>query len=142
MSSTDLPSASPVPPVPPATGLPEAAAVRVAEGERLRSVELPGVTLSVRSRPPVREGLPPALHIHGLGGSSQNWSSLMPLLEDVVDSEAVDLPGFGDSSPPADGDYSVSAHARAVIRHLDAAGRGPVHLLGNSLGGAVATRIA
>ncbi|MEV0299734.1 alpha/beta fold hydrolase [Streptomyces prasinus] len=142
MPSTDLPSASPVPPVPPATGLPEAAAVRVAEGERLRSVELPGVTLSVRSRPPAREGLPPALHIHGLGGSSQNWSSLMPLLEDVVDSEAVDLPGFGDSSPPADGDYSVSAHARAVIRHLDAAGRGPVHLLGNSLGGAVATRIA
>ncbi|MGY0069625.1 alpha/beta fold hydrolase [Streptomyces sp. QTS137] len=136
MSSTDLPS------VPPTTILSEEAAVRVAEGERLRSVELPGVTLSVRSRPPAREGLPPALHIHGLGGSSQNWSTLMPLLDDIVHSEAVDLPGFGNSPPPDDGNYSISAHARAVIRYLDAAGRGPAHLLGNSLGGAVATRVA
>ncbi|MBW8798714.1 MAG: alpha/beta hydrolase [Streptomyces sp.] len=136
MSSTELPS------VPPTSVLPEAAAVRVAEGERLRSVGLPGVTLSVRSRPPAREGLPPALYIHGLGGSSQNWSQLMEQLEGVVDSEAVDLPGFGDSPPPDDGDYSVTGHARAVIRYLDAAGRGPVHLFGNSLGGAVSTRIA
>ncbi|WP_081240708.1 alpha/beta fold hydrolase [Streptomyces viridosporus] len=136
MSSTEPPF------VPPASVLPEVAAVRIAEGERLRSVELPGITLSVRSRPPAREGLPPALYVHGLGGSSLNWSALMPLLEDVVDSEAVDLPGFGDSPPPDDGDYSLTAHARAVIRYLDAAGRGPVHLFGNSLGGAVVTRVA
>ncbi len=136
MSSPELPS------VPPANVVPEVADVRVADGERLRSVELPGVTLSVRSRPPAREGLPPALYVHGLGGSSLNWSALMPLLHDVVDSEAVDLPGFGDSPPPDDGDYSITAHARAVIRYLESAGRGPVHLFGNSLGGAVATRVA
>ncbi|MEV8597128.1 alpha/beta hydrolase [Streptomyces sp. NPDC052012] len=136
MSSTELPS------VPPANVLPKVAAVRVAEGEHLRSVQLPGVTLTVRSRKPAREGLPPALYVHGLGGSSQNWSALMPLLDDVVDNEAVDLPGFGDSPPPDDGNYSITAHARAVIRYLDAAGRGPVHLFGNSLGGAVATRVA
>lgn len=80
--------------------------------------------------------------MHGLGGSSQNWSALMPLLQDVVDGEAVDLPGFGDSPPPDDGNYSVTGHARAVIRFLDAGERGPVHLFGNSLGGAVATRVA
>ncbi|MFE6527043.1 alpha/beta fold hydrolase [Streptomyces sp. NPDC057794] len=136
MSSTELPF------VPPANVLPKVGTVRVAEGERLRSVELPGVTLTVRSRPPAREGLPPALYVHGLGGSSQNWSALMPLLEDVVDPEAVDLPGFGDSPPPDDGDYSVTGHARAVIRYLDASGRGPVHLFGNSLGGAITTRVA
>ncbi|GGU40369.1 alpha/beta hydrolase [Streptomyces daghestanicus] len=128
--------------MPPANVLPEATAVRVAEGERLRSVRLPGITLTVRSRRPAREGLPPALYVHGLGGSSQNWSALMPLLDDVLDNEAVDLPGFGDSPPPDDGDYSITGHARAVIRHLDASGRGPVHLVGNSLGGAVATRVA
>jgi pimeloyl-ACP methyl ester carboxylesterase len=128
--------------VPTANVLPKVAPVRVAEGERLRSVQLPGLTLTVRSRPPAREGLPAALYVHGLGGSSQNWSALMPLLEDVVDSEAVDLPGFGDSPPPDDGDYSVTGHARAVIRYLDATGRGPVHLFGNSLGGAVTTRVA
>ena len=128
--------------MPPTSVLPEAAAVRVAEGERLRSVGLSGVTLSVRARPPAREGLPPALYIHGLGGSSQNWSQLMERLEDAVDGEAVDLPGFGNSPPPDDGNYSVTGHARAVIRYLDASGRGPVHLFGNSLGGAVATRVA
>lgn len=80
--------------------------------------------------------------MHGLGGSSQNWSALMLLLEDILDGEAVDLPGFGDSPPPDDGDYSLTGHARALIRYLDAAGRGPVHLLGNSLGGAVSTRVA
>lgn len=125
-----------------ASVLPRVAPVRVGEGERLRCVNLPGVTLSVRSRPPVREGLPPALYVHGLGGSSQNWSALMAELDGVVDGEAVDLPGFGDSPPPDDGNYSVTGHARAVIRHLDASGRGPVHLFGNSLGGAVATRVA
>ncbi|MEW2509605.1 alpha/beta hydrolase [Streptomyces sp. NPDC046870] len=136
MSSTESPS------VPAASVLPRVAPVRVGEGERLRSVGLPGVTLTVRSRPPAREDLPPALYVHGLGGSSQNWSSLMAELDGVVDGEALDLPGFGDSPPPDDGDYSVTGHARAVIRYLDAAGRGPVHLFGNSLGGAVATRVA
>ncbi|MDT7847096.1 alpha/beta fold hydrolase [Streptomyces justiciae] len=136
MSSTELPF------VPATNVLPKVAAVRVAEGERLRSVGLPGITLTVRSRPPAREGLPPALYVHGLGGSSQNWSALMQELEAVVDGEAVDLPGFGDSPPPDDGDYSITAHARAVIRYLDASGRGPVHLFGNSLGGAVSTRVA
>ncbi|MGW5092906.1 alpha/beta fold hydrolase [Streptomyces coelicoflavus] len=136
-----MPSTEP-PSVPPANVLPKVAAVRVADGERLRSVHLPGTTLTVRSRPPARKGLPPALHVHGLGGSSQNWSALMPLLDGVVHSEALDLPGFGDSPPPDDGDYSITGHARAVVRYLDAAGRGPVHLFGNSLGGAVVTRVA
>ncbi|MFF4589867.1 alpha/beta fold hydrolase [Streptomyces sp. NPDC001388] len=136
MSSTELPS------VPPTSVLPKVAAVRVAEGERLRSVGLPGVTLTIRSRPPARDGLEPALFVHGLGGSSQNWSALMALLDGTLASEALDLPGFGDSPPPDDGDYSVTAHARAVIRYLDAADRGPVHLFGNSLGGAVSTRVA
>ncbi|MFD8954816.1 alpha/beta fold hydrolase [Streptomyces xanthophaeus] len=137
MSSTELPGVR-------STAEPSSlvGAVRVAEGEQWRTVALPGLELAVRQRPPVRTGLPPALFVHGLGGSSQNWSALMAQLADSVDGEAVDLPGFGWSPPPADRDYSVTALARAVIRHLDAAGRGPVHLFGNSLGGAVSTRVA
>lgn len=136
MSSTELPETRAAAPAP------RIRAVRVAEGEELRSVTLPGLTLTVRARPPARSGLPSALYVHGLGGSSQNWTALMRHLEDTVDGEAVDLPGFGDSPPPDDGDYSVTAHARAVIRLLDARGRGPVHLVANSLGGAVSTRVA
>ncbi|MWA13476.1 alpha/beta fold hydrolase [Streptomyces sp. BA2] len=136
MSSTELPN------VIAASVAPKPGAVGVAAGERLDSVNLPGLTLSVRSRPSVREGLPAALYVHGLGGSSQNWSALMPMLEDVVDCAALDLPGFGDSPPPDDGDYSVTGHARAVIRYLDTREHGPVHLIANSLGGAITTRVA
>ncbi|RPK51007.1 alpha/beta hydrolase [Streptomyces sp. ADI93-02] len=138
MSSTELPGIQAAA----AAVAPTVSAVRVAEGEKLRSVMLAGLTLTVRSRPAEAEGAEPALLVHGLGGSSQNWSALMPLLADTLDGEAVDLPGFGDSPPPDDGNYSLTGHARAVMRLLDAGGRGPVHLFGNSLGGAVATRVA
>lgn len=111
-------------------------------GERLREVRVDGFTLAVRSRPPAREGLPPALYVHGLGGASDNWSLLMADLAEVVDGEAVDLPGFGFSPPPADGRYSIASHARAVTRFIEARGRGPVHLFGNSMGGAIVTRVA
>ncbi|MFD9338205.1 alpha/beta fold hydrolase [Streptomyces sp. NPDC060028] len=137
MSSTELPGVR-------STAEPssQVGAVRMAEGEQLRTDRLPGLDLNVRVRTPLRAGLPPALFVHGLGGSSQNWSALMARLADTVDGEALDLPGFGWSRPPADRDYSVTGLARAVIRHLDAADRGPVHLFGNSLGGAVSTRVA
>ncbi|MBT2448091.1 alpha/beta hydrolase [Streptomyces sp. ISL-43] len=137
MSSTELPGVRST-----AASSSQVGAVRVAEGERLRTDRLPGLEMHVRARPPVRAGLPPALFVHGLGGSSQNWSALMARLAASVDGEALDLPGFGWSPPPADRDYSVTGLARSVIRHLDAAGRGPVHLVGNSLGGAVCTRVA
>ena len=52
----------------------------------------------------------------------------------MLASEAIDLPGFGYSPPPPDGDYSVDAHAGAVIAMIDASGRWPVHLVGNSHG--------
>lgn len=138
--STEQPGAAlagPVPTVPPA-GPPPADS----DSETVRTVSLPGVSLVVRSRTPERDGLAPAVFVHGLGGSSQNWSVLMDLLAGVVAGHAVDLPGFGYSPPPDNGNYSINGHARAVVRLLEADGLGSVHLFGNSLGGAVATRIA
>ncbi|MFJ5676702.1 alpha/beta fold hydrolase [Streptomyces sp. NPDC093097] len=147
MSSTESPDAATAAalPVPPAgSGAPDELV------ERLTLVSPPRLTMAVRT-PAARPGAPadaaaparePALYVHGLGGSSQNWSALMPLLADRLDGAAIDLPGCGESPPPQDGDYAVSAQARAVIRYLDAVGRGPVHLIGNSMGGAAATRVA
>lgn len=100
-----------------------------------------GIRLAVRRAEPSGPDLAPALYVHGLGGSGSNWSALATALRDTVDGEALDLPGFG-LSPPAPGGYSVAAHASAVARLIRARGRGPVHLFGNSLGGAVSTRVA
>ncbi|KWW99311.1 putative hydrolase [Carbonactinospora thermoautotrophica] len=100
--------------------------------------------LSIRRAEPCADGAqpPPAVYVHGLGGSALNWTDLMGLLRDRVDGVAIDLPGFGESPPPADGDYSTFGHARAVLRLIEWLGKGPVHLLGNSMGGAVAVRVA
>lgn len=102
-------------------------------------------TLATRHAPGRSTGdtaLPTAVYVHGLGGSSLNWTDLMARLDDHVDGWAVDLPGFGGSPPSRDGDLSPAGHARAIeefIEHLDV---GPVHLFGNSLGGAVAVTLA
>lgn len=108
-----------------------------------RTVEVPGAVLAVGpGAPRDADGLPPALFVHGLGGSADNWTDLMAELSGEVAGEAIDLPGFGWSAPPQDGNLSLSGHVRAVIGYLEKSGRGPVHLFGNSLGGAVSVRLA
>lgn len=111
------------------------------------TVQLDIGDIFVRSAPAL-PGSESALFVHGLGGSALNWTDLMHLLGrpaaagPVLAGEALDLPGFGYSPPPADGDYSVDARAAAVISLIDKRAHWPVHLIGNSLGGAIATRVA
>ena len=110
---------------------------------RLVSVDVPGLgdqQVYVRSAPG-GEGAEPALFVHGLEGSSRNWTDLMDLLRPVLACEAVDLPGFGDSPPRPDGRYSIAALAQTVIA-LIRKQPAPVHLIGNSLGGAVCVKVA
>jgi len=99
-------------------------------------------TLSLRHAEPTRPGLPIALYVHGLGGSSLNWTDLMDAMRDEVDGYAVDLGGFGQSPPPHDGDMTPLGHARSVVDLIAHLGGGPVHLFGNSLGGAVTVQVA
>ncbi|HEX7355598.1 MAG TPA: alpha/beta fold hydrolase [Mycobacteriales bacterium] len=82
----------------------------------------------------------PAVYVHGLGGSSTNWTDLMGLLD--FDGLAPDLPGHGRSPAAPDGRYRLSTHVAAVTALIESTGRGPVHLFGNSLGGAASTLVA
>jgi pimeloyl-ACP methyl ester carboxylesterase len=66
----------------------------------------------------------------------------MHLLAPELPGVAIDLPGFGLSEAPTDHDYSLAAHAAAVAALIEAEGGRPVHLFGNSLGGAVSVRLA
>jgi pimeloyl-ACP methyl ester carboxylesterase len=83
-----------------------------------------------------------ALCVHGLAGSSRNWTDLMDLLRPGLAADALDLPGFGDSPPRPDGRYSIAALAQTVTALIEHRNRGPVHLIANSLGGAVAVKAA
>ena len=107
-----------------------------------RRVELAGSGIYVRDTPATGPDAEPALYVHGLGGSAQNWTDFAWLLSARLDGQAIDLPGFGQSDPAADGRYTPEAFAGTVIRWIEFTGRGPVHLFGNSLGGAVAVRVA
>lgn len=105
-----------------------------------REVVVDGAMLHVRDTPATAPGAEPAVYVHGLGGSSQNWTDLAGLLAGRFDACAVDLPGFGYSDPSPR--YTVPALTARVERFLEHAGRGPVHLVGNSLGGAICARLA
>src|SRR5919202_2166206 len=98
-----------------------------------------GVTLHVRETPGPQDT--PAVYVHGLSGSATNWTDLATLLSTRAGGTAVDLPGFGLSRPLASRDYSPAGHADALLCFLAGRGR-PVHLLGNSFGGAVALTVA
>lgn len=105
-----------------------------------RRVRVGGAMLHVRDTPATVPGAEPAVYVHGLGGSSQNFTDVAGLLADRFDGQAVDLPGFGYSDPSRR--YSIADFAGKLIAHLDDSGRGPVHLVGNSLGGSISVRVA
>jgi pimeloyl-ACP methyl ester carboxylesterase len=105
-----------------------------------RRVTIGGAMLHVRDTPATTPDAEPAVYVHGLGGSSQNFTDVAGLLADRLDGQAVDLPGFGYSDPSPR--YSIQAFAATLIAYLEHAGRGAVHLVGNSLGGSIAVRAA
>ena len=83
------------------------------------------------------------LCVHGMSGAATNWTDFMGELAPDFACAAVDLPGSGFSPPPAaKRGYSITALAGTVIRLIEALDRGPVHLAGNSMGGAVSIRVA
>lgn len=59
-----------------------------------------------------------------------------------VECDALDLPGYGESPPRPDGRYSIGALADTVAELIEHRGRGPVHLIANSLGGAISLKVA
>jgi pimeloyl-ACP methyl ester carboxylesterase len=107
-------------------------------------VVLSNGTFSVREAPPLDpETAEPALFVHGLGGSATNWTDLMALLRDRLDGVAVELPGFGWSPPPRDGDWTPRRSSESLAELIETRFEGrPVHLFGNSMGGAVAVQLA
>lgn len=82
------------------------------------------------------------LCVHGMAGAATNWTDLMADLAGDFACDAVDLPGSGWSPPPATmAGYSVRALAGTVIKVIEQRG-GPVHLIGNSMGGLISVRVA
>jgi pimeloyl-ACP methyl ester carboxylesterase len=93
-----------------------------------------GIDLDAPPRPPV-------LFVHGLGGESLDWVDVAVQLKDLFDCAALDLPGFAHSPLPPGKDLSLDALASTVAEVARTLDR-PVHLVGVSLGGTIAVRVA
>jgi len=92
----------------------------------------------------VGSGLPLVM-LHGGGPGASAWSnfgSALPTFAESFRTLLVDQPGFGGSDkPPVVGNYFRHS-AEYVVRLLDELGIDRIHLLGNSLGGGTAMRLA
>jgi pimeloyl-ACP methyl ester carboxylesterase len=103
------------------------------------TVDLDGITLGYRETG-VREDHPVVL-LHAMGSDSSTWDSLAAALAAVGrQSIAIDLRGHGRSSRP--GKYTLELMVADVLGFLDARGLARVDLVGHSMGGTVAMRLA
>ncbi|PXW30365.1 UNVERIFIED_CONTAM: pimeloyl-ACP methyl ester carboxylesterase [Williamsia faeni] len=86
---------------------------------------------------------PPLLLLHGSGPGVTGWRNYRGVLADLAAHFrclVLEFPGFG-VSDPAEGHPMVMAQS-AVGHFLDGLGLGAVDMIGNSMGGIVATKVA
>jgi pyruvate dehydrogenase E2 component (dihydrolipoamide acetyltransferase) len=81
------------------------------------------------------------LLVHGYGGDRNSWLFLQEPLAARFRVYALDLPGHGSSAKDV-GEGTLGVLAGAVTGVLDAVGADRAHLVGHSLGGAVALAVA
>ncbi len=79
--------------------------------------------------------------LHGFGADMTTWMFNQAALAEDRPVYALDLPGHGGSEKDLD-DGSVAALAAVVRDYMDAVGLGSAHLVGHSLGGAIAAAVA
>jgi pimeloyl-ACP methyl ester carboxylesterase len=109
--------------------------------DELRQASVDGAQLNYVDVGPRDADETPLVYVHGLGGQWQNWleNVLRPARERRV--VALDLPGFG-ASPAAPGRVSIPWFGRLVDGLCEQLGLGPVVLVGNSMGGFIASEVA
>jgi pimeloyl-ACP methyl ester carboxylesterase len=84
----------------------------------------------------------PLVFLHGLGGSQSTWQVVLSDLVDQHQTCSIDLPGHGLSDKAIDADYTIAGLADAITQAITALKLTRPILVGHSLGGAVALRIA
>lgn len=93
------------------------------------------------------EGDETIILIHGGGAGADsygNWNSSFPHFSKRAHIIGMDLVGFGksDCPDPSEFEYTQEARNEQTIAFIEALGKGPVHIVGNSMGGATALGVA
>jgi pyruvate dehydrogenase E2 component (dihydrolipoamide acetyltransferase) len=87
------------------------------------------------------EGVSRVVMLHGLGGDLDNWLFNIDALAENATVHALDLPGHGRSVKTL-ADPTIEGMSKAVLAFMDKVGIDAAHLVGHSLGGAIAIRTA
>ena len=78
------------------------------------------------------------LVLHGFGADKDSWVPYARGLTDRFRLVVPDLPGFGESPQRPGDDYTLGVQVERTLRFLDRAQLGRTHVVGNSMGGAIA----
>ena len=84
---------------------------------------------------------PTVLFLHGLGSCGEDWGLQIPVVSERYGVLTLDMPGHGRSSQP-EGWPSIEDMAHRIAALLEAHAESAVHVVGLSLGGAVAMQLA
>ncbi|HYH22529.1 MAG TPA: alpha/beta hydrolase [Azospirillum sp.] len=98
-----------------------------------------GLNVSVTDLvPPWRTRGRPVVFHHGIGTSQDIWAGWLPVVAPHHPCVRFDVRGFGASPvPPEDAAWSMDELIDDLFDVAEAAGPGPVHLVGESMGGTV-----
>jgi pimeloyl-ACP methyl ester carboxylesterase len=107
-----------------------------------RDVTVRGVRIRAIEAGP--KDAPALVLIHGFLVSQLEWADVLPALAERFHVIAPDLPGFGESEKPGPAryPYGIDTFAEAIADLVAAFGVGRAHVMGHSMGGAVALTLA
>jgi pimeloyl-ACP methyl ester carboxylesterase len=132
----ELPPATP-PDGPDPYGNPDPEWLRIDWREHLRQIDVVGARTNYVE---MGDG-PPLVFVHGLSGCWQNWLENIPHFARTHRVIAVDLPGFG-ASPMPPWRLTIPAYGRFVRDFCERLGIDRCSLVGNSMGGFIASEVA
>jgi pimeloyl-ACP methyl ester carboxylesterase len=87
-------------------------------------------------------GSRPCLMIHGFGDGSYIWNEFLPTIASHYEAFALDLRGHGDSEWDPEARYDAQAHVTDVVHAIRVLGLRRLVLIGHSMGGEIAMRVA
>jgi abhydrolase domain-containing protein 6 len=85
---------------------------------------------------------PPLVLVHGVAMRGADWATLLGALRKHHRLYVVDLLGYGDSDKPRDSDYSIATQTAVVRGFVDARRLERFDLMGVSMGGWIALKLA
>jgi pyruvate dehydrogenase E2 component (dihydrolipoamide acetyltransferase) len=113
-------------------------AIEDESGPKVAEVDVDGRSISYAVLGDTESEATPVVFVHGYGGDKNAWLFVQEPISADRATYALDLLGHGASSKDV-GDGSVTTLASSLVGFVNELGLSRVHLVGHSLGGAVAT---